>query len=134
MADRLPLPEPVHGFYAVPMYTAEQMHAYADAQSAADDAELRRWKSTNAPRLEALQGLLEHAQIEAAKGSEATASLASERAANAILTGENELLTTRVKALEDALRMALAELDELPVWSNTGHVCNAARAALGDKT
>ena len=40
----------------------------------------------------------------------------------------------RIKVLEDALRMALAELDELPVWSNTGHVCNIARAALGDKT
>jgi hypothetical protein len=39
----------------------------------------------------------------------------------------------RIKVLEDALRMALAELDELPVWSNTGHVCNIARAALGDK-
>ena len=39
----------------------------------------------------------------------------------------------RIRELEDALRMALAELDELPVWSNTGHVCNAARAALGDK-
>ena len=37
----------------------------------------------------------------------------------------------RIKVLEDALRMALAELDELPVWSNTGHVCNIARAALG---
>ena len=37
----------------------------------------------------------------------------------------------RIKVLEDALRMALAELYELPVWSNTGHVCNIARAALG---
>ena len=43
-------------------------------------------------------------------------------------------LGERIKVLEDALRLALAELDELPVWSNTGHVCNTARAALGDKT
>ena len=45
---------------------------------------------------------------------------------------DNAELRERVRVLEDALRMALDELDELPVWSNTGRVCNAARAALGD--
>lgn len=54
---------------------------------------LTRWKSTNAPRLEALEGLLATAQKEASAGKEAAASLASEREANAILTAEVERLT-----------------------------------------
>lgn len=54
--------------------------------------DLKRWKSMQAPRIEALQGLLEHAQREAWAGREAIASLASERAANAILTTELERL------------------------------------------
>lgn len=54
--------------------------------------ELRRWKSTNAPRLEALEGLLRTAQAEAAAGREAIATLASERAANALLTEQVEKL------------------------------------------
>lgn len=54
--------------------------------------ELRRWKSTNAPRLDALQGLLTAAQHEAHAGREAVASLASEREANALLTAEVEAL------------------------------------------
>jgi hypothetical protein len=53
---------------------------------------LRRWKSTNAPRLDSLQGLLEHERREAALGVEARATLASERAANAILTDELDAL------------------------------------------
>ena len=52
------------------------------------------------------------------------------RARDIEVTAAND---ARIKVLEDALRMALAELDELPVWSNTVHVCNIARAALGDK-
>lgn len=55
-------------------------------------AELRRWKSTHAPRLEALEGLLHAAQHEAHAGREAIAALASERAANAVLTDEVERL------------------------------------------
>lgn len=51
---------------------------------------LRRWKSTNAPRIEALEGLLSAARMEAAAGREAIATLASERAANALLTDEIE--------------------------------------------
>ena len=57
---------------------------------------LSRWKSTNAPRIESLEGLLAHAQEEAAAGKEAVTSLASEREANAILTAEVE----RLKALQ----------------------------------
>ncbi len=52
--------------------------------------QLRRWKSTHAPRIQALEGLLRAAQIDAAKGAEAIASLDSERAANARLTNELE--------------------------------------------
>jgi hypothetical protein len=76
-------------------------------QLLAGNVALKRWKSTNAPRLEALQGLLEHAQIEAAKGAEAIASLESERAANTILTDETAALRERVRVLEDALRGVL---------------------------
>ncbi len=64
--------------------------------------ELRRWRSTNAPRLEALQGLLNTAQSEAAAGREAITSLASERAANALLTDEVERLR---EALADAMEV-----------------------------
>lgn len=38
--SNVPLPEPVHGFYAAPMYTSDQMHAHASAVSAAKDAEI----------------------------------------------------------------------------------------------
>lgn len=65
------------------------------AKLAARDAEvatLHRWKSTNAPRLEVLQGLLETAQKAAHAGFEAVATLASERKANSILTAEVERL------------------------------------------
>ena len=56
-----------------------------------------------------------------------------QRALDAHAAAVSAAKDARIKVLEDALRMALAELDELPVWSNTGHVCNIARAALGDK-
>lgn len=35
------LPAPYYGYYGAPMYSADQMHAYAAAQSAADNAALR---------------------------------------------------------------------------------------------
>ncbi|MDE1997975.1 MAG: DUF4406 domain-containing protein [Burkholderiales bacterium] len=62
--------------------------------------QLARWKSTNAPRLEALDGLLADARAEAAKGAEAISSLASEREANAILTAENDQLRAQVERLQ----------------------------------
>jgi hypothetical protein len=68
-------------------------------------AELARWKSTNAPRIEALEGLKEHYSVLADQGVEAIKTLASEREANAILTAENEALRARVAELEkDASR------------------------------
>lgn len=78
----------------------------------AEVADLRRWRSTHAPRLDALAGLLHAAQHEAHAGREAVATLASERAANARLTGEVEALR------DDILRIgrwhvdAMAALDE----------------------
>jgi hypothetical protein len=66
-------------------------------------AELRRWKSTHAPRLAALEGLYEKAQADAEAGREAVATLASERAANAVLTNEVERLRTALQALVNAL-------------------------------
>lgn len=64
---------------------------------------MRRWMSTNGPRLNALEGLLVTAQKEAAAGREAVASLASEREANAFLTGEVEQLQKTISGLRAAL-------------------------------
>lgn len=61
-------------------------------QQAAEIERLQRWRSTNAPRLEALEGLLHTAQHELHGAREAVATLASERDANAILTAEVEAL------------------------------------------
>jgi hypothetical protein len=62
-------------------------------------AELRRWKSTNAPRLKALEEMYRGAQIGVAAGLEARQTLASERAANAILTDEAERLRAALAKL-----------------------------------
>lgn len=70
------------------------------AAAEAERDQLARWKSTNAPRLEALDGLLADARAEAAKGAEAISSLASEREANAILTAENDQLRAQVERLQ----------------------------------
>ncbi len=89
-------------------------------------AELRRWKSTHAPRLEALEGLLHAAQHEAAKGAEAISSIASERAANAVLTEEIERLRA---ALEVVVKDWTAQFER------NGHLAphwvKQAREALG---
>ena len=69
--------------------------------------ELRRWKSTHAPRLEALEGLLRTAQHEASAGREAVATLNSERAANARLTAELEEAQRQRDLLQAALLEAL---------------------------
>lgn len=72
---------------------------------------LRRFKSINAPRLEALQGLKDHAEQEAAKGAEAIATVASERAANAILTDEVERLRADVAELVELVAETVNEWD-----------------------
>ena len=77
-----------------------QLETERDSLRAERD-DLARWKSTHAPRIEALQGLKDHAQAEAAKGAEALASLASEREANAILTAEVEALRAEVERLRE---------------------------------
>ena len=64
--------------------------------------QLRRWRSTNAPRLEALQGLLHTAQQEAHGAREAIATLASEREANAILTERVRLLELAEEGAKEA--------------------------------
>lgn len=61
---------------------------------------LRRWKSTNAPRIEALAELLRTAQIDAEAGREALATLEGERAANALLTDEIATLRAKLAAAE----------------------------------
>lgn len=73
--------------------------------------DLSRWKSTHAPRLAALEGLLHTAQAEAHAGREAVATLASEREANARLTDEVERLRT---ALDNALLILHAPVARSP--------------------
>lgn len=76
-------------------------------------------------------GLIQYAGVDML--SYAAAVSADARRTAEYWKAEHSAGNERIKVLEDVLRMALAELDELPVWwSNTGHVCNAARAALGD--
>ena len=72
------------------------------------EKELMRWKSTHAPRLKALECLWHAAQREANASREAVATLASERAANALLTDEVERLRGDVAAERDRIR-ALVE-------------------------
>ena len=85
------------------------------ATAEAERDQLARWKSTNAPRLEALDGLLADARAEAAKGAEAISSLASEREANAILTAENDQLRAQVERLRGGEPVTLTdeEIEEL---------------------
>ena len=76
---------------------------------------LSRWKSTNAPRLEALEGLLRTAQAEAKAGRDAIATLASERAANAALTDEVDRLSALVAHLSSPLGYTLAPVRATPM-------------------
>jgi hypothetical protein len=80
-----------HEFFAATATDIAERDDMIDALRAEVEA-LRRWKSTHAPRIEALQGLKDHAQQEAALGVEARTTLESERAANALLTDELEEL------------------------------------------
>ena len=130
MSNTIPLPphvgEEYHGPSQSPvkLYDADQLHTHAAAVSAAATRDL----------LDALRGNV--ADIDA-KAAEIAGLREYIEAAKAVGIRQESIIMdrdARIKVLEDALRMALAELDELPVWSNTGHVCNIARAALGDKT
>ena len=89
-------------------------------ECAAEIWALRRWKSTNAPRLEALQGLLTAAQSEAHAGREAITSLASERAANAMLTDEVE----RLRRVADAARVYYHGYMQDEADDDMGWVCD----------
>jgi hypothetical protein len=64
---------------------------------------LRRWKSTMAPRIEALEGLLSAARAEAEAGRKAIATLEGEREANALLTAEIDRLRDETTRLESCL-------------------------------
>lgn len=91
-------------------------------ECAAEIWALRRWKSTNAPRLEALQSLLTSAQHEAHAGREAVTSLASERAANAMLTDEVE----RLRDEKERMRALVAD----DAWACTFQTMGQYRTAL----
>ena len=69
----------------------------------AEVRDLKRWKSTMAPRIESLEGLLSFARAEAEAGREAIATLEGEREANAHLTKETERLRAEVTRLESCL-------------------------------
>jgi Lar family restriction alleviation protein len=88
----------LHSMGVADLNKIQSLTAERDSLRAERD-DLARWKSTLAPRIEALQGLKDHAQAEAAKGAEALASLASEREANAILTADVEALRAEVDRL-----------------------------------
>ena len=85
---------PLHAQVRPQRWTARAIEAsdHGGFVALSDYLELLRWKSTNAPRLEALEGLLHTSQAEAIAGQEARATLESERTANAILTDEVERL------------------------------------------
>lgn len=70
---------------------------------------LRRWKGTHAPRLAALEGRLHAAQHEANAGREAIATLASERAANALLTERVQMLEAAEEGAKEALGVVVHE-------------------------
>ena len=101
------------------MAEAGDLRAEADRLRAERD-ELRRWKSTHAPRLDALEGLLHAAQAKAVAGDEAIATLASERAANSILTGDVDGLRNE----RDAALAELAQAREVLIrleWDSWGY-------------
>lgn len=82
---------------------AAQMHMISARELAAKNAELLRWKSTHAPRITALEGLWRDAQSRLSRADEAIASLASERAANALLTDEAEKLRSAVHEADNLM-------------------------------
>lgn len=89
-------------------------------------AELRRWKSTHAPRLEALEGMLKDAQLEAHAGREAIATLASERAANALLTERVQMLEFAEEGAKEAFGAVVQDKRDAQAE------CNRLRKLLDD--
>ena len=108
----------------------ERLRAEVD-RLAEKNLELFRWKSTNAPRLEALQGLLDHERKVAADRYEAAVSIDSERQANAILTEEVQ----RLRHLLDTRPAMNAGLTEAYVeWTASVYASDmvAARTSAND--
>lgn len=75
--------------------------------------ELRRWKSTHAPRLDALEALLTVAQRESAQGRESRETLESERAANALLTEQVQQLELAEEGAKEAFGVVVQEKRDL---------------------
>jgi hypothetical protein len=75
--------------------------------------DLRRWKSTHAPRLDALEALLTVAQREAAQGKEARETLESERAANALLTEQVQQLELAEEGAKEAFGVVVQRTRDL---------------------
>lgn len=104
------------------------------AEQAAQIEALKRWKSTHAPRIDALEGLLHAAQINAHAGREAIARLASEREANALLTSEVEALRADAErwryAIAPGVDQSMRWLDVYEYWSGEDDFTAAIDAAM----
>lgn len=94
---------------SIPVGVLAKRAADALTAQAAEIEALKRWQSTHAPRIEALEGLLHAAQIEAHAGREAIATLSSEREANALLTSEIEALRADAEPLRGKQTVAIDE-------------------------
>jgi chromosome segregation ATPase len=100
--------------------------------------ELRKWKSTNAPRIEALKGLLDTANAQADRAREAVESLESERKANAILTAEVQQLKLAEEGAAEAFGVVVqdkrdlqAEVKRLQTLLNSAHTTIRNMSARG---
>jgi chromosome segregation ATPase len=114
------------------------MHAHAAAVSAAECAPLieeiealRQDGSRLTAERDALRQYLDAAQRRAESLREQLTLAETVRAGQvAGLVEGAEKLRERVAVLEPALTAALEVMDDLPTWSNAGHACALARAAL----
>ena len=121
------------GFNLVEFHLIRTEAADMLLQQAEQIEQLGRWKSTNAPRIEALEGLLAITQRQVSTSRESAQMLESERQANAILTTENESLKADAERLDllDKTRTAYGfEGEHLGnAWSIDGPF-NNVRAAI----
>ena len=99
-----PLPEPVHGFYAAHMFTADQKHAHAAAVSAADNADIQKLyldaveqAAANADEVLRLREQLHLAEVARAAQVDGLAQGAG------ILRDERDALRAEVAGLREAL-------------------------------